>query len=210
MRVLVSSTAGSGHFGPLVPVLEALARRGDEALVVVPPNLEAAARATGHAVLLGRAPDDAALAPMWATMPTLARAERSLLVEREIFGRLCTAAMLPALERACGAFRPDLLVHETCEYAAAVVADRHDLAQAQVAISAAVAEAGAQQLAAPALEGYGKDVAPRLSAAPYLDATPGIDGPGGLRARFAAGNPSIRPSRRSPPPSAGATAPSST
>lgn len=172
MRVLVTSTGGSGHFGPLVPLLDGLRRRGDDVLVVVPPGAAAAAEATGHLVTVGAEPDPAVVRPLWASFPELSRPERSLLVEREIFGRLCTEALLPAVERAAHSFRPDLVLHETCEYAAAVVADRLGLAQARVAISAAEAEAGAQALAAPALDHYGPDVAGRLAAAPYLTRLP--------------------------------------
>ena len=48
MRVLVSSTEGAGHCGPLLPVVEAAARRGDDVLFVISPGLTARVEATGH------------------------------------------------------------------------------------------------------------------------------------------------------------------
>ncbi|MGC1184062.1 MAG: glycosyltransferase [Candidatus Dormiibacterota bacterium] len=172
MRVLLSSTAGSGHFNPLVPVLEALERRNDEVLIAVPPKLEATVRATGHAFRIGADPPQAELAPLWARVHTLPRAEASVIVEREIFGRLCTTAMLPTVDEACQAWRPDLVLRETCEYASLIAAERNRVVHAQVAISAAAAEAGAQELAAPALQPYGAALSDRLHASPYLTRFP--------------------------------------
>ena len=57
MRVLFASTQGAGHFGPLVPFLEAAARDGHEALVVGPPTLDA----RGYAFRAGAAPPDEVL-----------------------------------------------------------------------------------------------------------------------------------------------------
>lgn len=172
VRVLLSSTAGAGHFNPLVPVLEALERRNDEVLIVVPPELEATVRVTGHAFRIGADPPRDELASLWARFATLPRAAASVIVEREIFGRLCTAAMLPAVDEACRGWRPDLVLHETCEYASVVAAQRYGVVHAQVAISAAVAEAGAQRLAEPALEPYGAVLSDRLRASPYLTRFP--------------------------------------
>jgi hypothetical protein len=155
-----------------MPVLDALARRRDEVLVVVPPSLETTVAATGHSVRIGAEPPDHELAPLWASFATLPRAEASIVVEREIFGRLCTAAMLPALEEACRGWRPDLVLHETCEYSALIAAERYGIAHAQVAISAAMAEANAQALAAPALEPYGAALPHRLRTSPYLTRFP--------------------------------------
>jgi UDP:flavonoid glycosyltransferase YjiC (YdhE family) len=172
VRVLLSSTAGAGHFNPLVPVLEALDRRNDDVLIVVPPELAATVRATGHAFRVGADPPKDELAPLRARVATLPRAKASVIVEREIFGRLCTAAMLPTVDEACREWRPDLVLHETCEYASVIAAERYGVFHAQVAISAAVAEAGAQGLAAPALEPYGDALSDRLRASPYLTRFP--------------------------------------
>jgi hypothetical protein len=153
-------------------MLEALGRRNDEVLIVVLPELEATVRATGHSFRIGAGPPQDELAPLWARFATLPRAEASVTAEREIFGRLCTAAMLPSVDEACRDWRPDLVVHETCEYASVIAAERYGIAHAQVAISAAVAEAGAQGLAAAALRPYGATIPDRLRASPYLTRFP--------------------------------------
>ncbi|WP_280727747.1 nucleotide disphospho-sugar-binding domain-containing protein [Kitasatospora sp. MAA4] len=98
--------------------------------------------------------------------------EAAVLANREFFGRLCTAAMLPAVETACREWRPDLILHEPCEYASAVVAARHGIPQAQVGISLAAIEASSLGLAEPALARYGHETVERLRSAPYLTRFP--------------------------------------
>jgi UDP:flavonoid glycosyltransferase YjiC (YdhE family) len=173
MRVLVASTGGAGHFNPLLPFADALARRGDEVLLVVPPSLAATAQATGHPCRTGAEPPADQMAAIRERFPTLPPGEAAVLMNRELFGRLCTAAMLPAMEGACREWRPGLVLREPCEYASAVVADRLGIPHAQVAISLAEIEASALALAAPVLEPYGSGLVQRIRSAPYLTRFPG-------------------------------------
>jgi hypothetical protein len=52
----VASTGGAGHFNPLVPFIEALARRRDDVLIVVPPELETTVAAMGRPFRIGQTP----------------------------------------------------------------------------------------------------------------------------------------------------------
>ena len=61
--MLLASTGGAGHVGPLLPVLSALVRRGAEVLLVVPPGLEETARRTGQPYVIGADPPDRVSAP---------------------------------------------------------------------------------------------------------------------------------------------------
>jgi UDP:flavonoid glycosyltransferase YjiC (YdhE family) len=164
-RVLIASTGGRGHFDPLVPFADALADRGDEVLLVVAPELEATVAGGRHAYRLGAA------APRegWAEFPRLSRAERSIFGNREWFGRLCVAAMLPTVEAICDEWRPDLVLHEAAEYASAIAAERRGIEHVQVAISQAEVEWGSLDLAAPVLPA---DVVAALRASPYLSRFP--------------------------------------
>ena len=69
--------------------------------------------------------------------------------------------MLPSLEEACDNWRPDLVLHETCEYSAVVAAARRGIPHAQVAISLAQVEASALAHTVPALEAYGGRIGER-------------------------------------------------
>jgi UDP:flavonoid glycosyltransferase YjiC (YdhE family) len=163
VRVLITSTGGRGHFDPLLPFADALADRGDEVLLVVPPALEGA---TGrHPFRLGAAaPRD-----LWDTFSRRPRAEQTLLANRDWFGRLCVEALLPAVEKACEDFRPDLLLHEAAEFAAPIAATHRDIAHAQVAISQAEVEWASLEIAAPVLP---PEAVHALRQAPYLTRFP--------------------------------------
>jgi UDP:flavonoid glycosyltransferase YjiC (YdhE family) len=177
MRVLMASTAGSGHFQPLLPFLEALKRRGDDILLVVPPSLVSTVQGLEVDFRLGgEAPSDETAAIL-ARIATAPRYEASILGNRELFGRLCTAAMLPAMEEAFVTWRPELVVREPCEYSSAVMAERHRVGHVQVAISLAGVEAGSIEIAVPALEQHLADPAARLLATPYLTRFPAMFDP---------------------------------
>jgi UDP:flavonoid glycosyltransferase YjiC (YdhE family) len=199
LRALLSSTDGAGHFGPLRPVIDALAARGDELLLVVPPKLEATVRALGHPFVISAEPPADELAALWERFATASGREIAILGNRELFGRLWTAALLPAVERACREWRPDLVLHEAAEYASAIAAERCGVPHAQVAISLAEVEAGSLELAAPALEEHG--IVERLRASPYLTRFPAsLDpSPYPVTERFREGAPPPREAGSGPP-----------
>ena len=172
VRVLVGSTAGAGHFGPLVPILDAFERRGDDVLVVGPPSLQAVPAVAGRQFWAGAEPPAEELAAIWDRFPDVSPHEAAVLADREVFGRLCTAAMLPATERACDEWRPDLVVRETCAYAVAISANRRSVPHVQVAISLAAIDVGGIGLAAPVLQPHGEHIVKQLLASPYLTRFP--------------------------------------
>jgi UDP:flavonoid glycosyltransferase YjiC (YdhE family) len=172
VRVLVASTGGAGHFGPLVPFIDALGRRGDEVLLVVAPELERTVASMGHAFRLTEEPPADEVDALWERFAKVSRSEGAILANREYFGRLCTTAMLPVAERACHQWRPDLVLHEAAEYASAVAAERRGIAHAQVGVSLAEVEAGSLDLAAPVLDRFCDRIVDRLLASPYLTRFP--------------------------------------
>jgi UDP:flavonoid glycosyltransferase YjiC (YdhE family) len=173
MRVLAAcSLGGAGHLHPLLPFLAAARRRGDETLVIAPSALRAMVEGAGWPFREGGEPAESAVAPIRELLPVVPRAEASVLGNRELFGRLATAAMLPAMERACAEWAPDVIVREPCEYASAVVGPRLGAPTVQVAISLADVEWGAIETAAPALEEFRPGLAGELRAAPYLTRFP--------------------------------------
>ena len=171
MRVLLSSTDGAGHFGPLRPFIDALVARGDDVLIVVPPQLEATVSAIGQPFVVSAEPPADELTALRARFSTVSGDEAARLGNRELFGRLWTAALLPTAERACREWRPQLVLHEA-EYASAIAAERCGVAHAQVAISLAEVEADSLDLAAPALAEHDERIVERLRASPYLTRFP--------------------------------------
>jgi UDP:flavonoid glycosyltransferase YjiC (YdhE family) len=148
VRVLIASTAGAGHVGPLLPFAEALQARGDEVRHVC-----------------GEPPRDV----RWAGFAALSRKEQSRFAGREWFGRICTAAMQPEMDAACEAFAPDLILREPCEYASAVAAEARGIPHLTVAISQAQAEWHCIRHVEGVLA---DDVVEALRTAPYLSRFP--------------------------------------
>jgi UDP:flavonoid glycosyltransferase YjiC (YdhE family) len=173
MRILgACSLGGAGHFNPLVPFLLAARRRGDEVLTVGPPALREMVESAGFPFWAGGEPSEAEVAAIRERLPVAPAAEASVLGNRELFGRLATAAMLTGMEDAWGDWVPDLVLREPAEYASAVLAARTRTPIAQVAISLAEAEAGSIAAAAPALEEHHQGVVSELRAQPYLTRFP--------------------------------------
>lgn len=173
MHVLAAcSLGGAGHLTPLLPALAAARRRGDEILVIGPPSLREMVERAGYPFRAGGEPPESEVAPIRERLPVAPAREASILGNRELFGRLATGAMLPAMAQTCAGWRPDLVLREPCEYASAVVAGRTGIPVAQVATSLAEAEAGSIATAAPALESHRPGLVEELLATPYLTRFP--------------------------------------
>jgi hypothetical protein len=93
VRVLFASTQGAGHFGPLIPFIEACVRNGHDTLIVGPPTL----KARGYPFKAGAVPPDEILGPLWGRMPSLPPGQGDVVVVGVIFARLNVDAMLPTL-----------------------------------------------------------------------------------------------------------------
>jgi UDP:flavonoid glycosyltransferase YjiC (YdhE family) len=173
MRVLAAcSLGGAGHLTPLLPFLAATQRRGGETLVVGPPALSEMVKEAGFRFRAGGEPAEAEVAPIRERLPFAPPREASVLGNRDLFGRLAATAMLPGMMRACAEWMPDLVLRDPCEYASVVVAQRHGIPTAQVAISLAEVEAGSIAAATPALEAHRSGLVEELRASTYLTSFP--------------------------------------
>ncbi len=173
MRVLAAcSLGGAGHLQPLLPFLDAARGRGYETLVIAPPALAAMVDQTGHPFAAGGEPPEEAIRPIREQLAILPAREASVLGNREMFGRLATAAMLPSMERLVADWKPDVILRDPCEYASAVIARDRAVAVAQVGISLADVEWGSIDIAAPALEAHRADLVEELRGSPYVTRLP--------------------------------------
>jgi UDP:flavonoid glycosyltransferase YjiC (YdhE family) len=172
-RILAAcSLGGASHLNPLVPLLTAARRRGHDTLVVGPRALGDMVERTGFSFHAGGEPPEAEIAPIREQLPVAPRAEAAVLGNRELFGRLATTAMLPAMRELCDTWRPDLVLRDPCEYASAVVAHGLGVPTVQVAISLADVEAGSIAIAAPALEAHRTGLTDELCASPFATRFP--------------------------------------
>lgn len=168
MRVLFASTQGAGHFGPLIPFIEACLRRGDDVLVIGPPTLDA----RGYPFRPGATPPEEKLRPLWERMPSLPPGQGDAVVVGNIFARLNVDAMLPTLGAAIEEWLPDIVVREGNEYASAVAADEHGVPHVRVAVGLALVEEGALAIASPALDQRRPGLAKRVAESPCLTCFP--------------------------------------
>jgi UDP:flavonoid glycosyltransferase YjiC (YdhE family) len=172
VRVLFASTRGAGHFNPLVPFVESALRAGHEAMVAGPPPLAETVEAAGYRFWPGEAPPDEELGPVWARVPTVSPEEANEIVVGEIFGRLNTRAMLPALRAAVGEWQPDLVIREQAEFASAIAAQASGVAHARLGVSLAAMDAYSLRIAGPALEEQQAGIAEAIWRSPYLTLFP--------------------------------------
>lgn len=173
MRLLAAcSLGGAGHLQPLRPFLDAARHRGAETLVVGPPAIAPMVEETGHPFAAGGEPPEAAVAPIRERLPVVPAREASVLGNRELFGRLAAAAMLPAMDRVIADWKPDFVLRDPCEYASAVIAHRSGIATAQIAIGLANVEWGSIDIAAPVLEDHRAGLTEELHLSPYVTRFP--------------------------------------
>jgi hypothetical protein len=172
VRVLFASTQGTGHFGPLIPYIDAAVRNGHETLVVGPPTL----KARGYEFKPGASPSDELLGPLWGRMASLPPGQGDLVVVGQIFAALNVDAMLPTLEQTIEEWKPDLVLRESAEFASAIAAERQAVPHVRVSAGVALVEEAAIAIAAPALEERQPGIVRRIVDSPYLSYFPaGVD-----------------------------------
>jgi UDP:flavonoid glycosyltransferase YjiC (YdhE family) len=172
VKVLFCSTGLAGHFNPLVPFIDAARARGDEVLVVVPPSLVSVVKELGLSHLESEPPDPTESKELWKRAARVPHRQAARLLDGEFFGRLTTAAMLPAVESACHSFQPDLILREPCAYAGAVVGVRTTIPHAQVAISTAQTEWSVIDFVSPILDDFEPGMEEVLRSTHYISRFP--------------------------------------
>jgi UDP:flavonoid glycosyltransferase YjiC (YdhE family) len=173
MKVMAGvSSGGAGHLNPLLPLLRAFIRRGDDVVVVTPPSLVSMVEAAGLNHRVGSPPERHEAERIAALVRAGDRRDVGHLIDMEVFGRLGTAAMLPAMEAAADEWAPDLVIREPCEYSSAVVAARRRLYQAQVGISLTATEDSVLDLVAPVLDPYVRGLSEMIREFPFISHFP--------------------------------------
>ncbi len=208
MRVLFSCVPAYGHLLPLIPLARACRRAGHEVLVATGPDLCPEVERLG----LAAAPTGLSLVEIAARYRAAFPGVEALPADEQMrydlphafvgIAARTRAAELVALARD---WAPDLIVHESCEFAAPIAAALAGAARAIHGLGVPV-PAGLAALCAGAVEdlfaewGLDRATAESLWAAPYLDIYPR-----GLRPEGALAVTDIRPLRPGPvePPAGG-------
>ncbi len=155
MRVLVCTTAGAGHFGPMVPFAEALRIAGHDVLVAAPqsfaPVVERANLA--HHGVADADPEE--LQAIFAGLSCLPEEDANALIISEVFGRIDTTASLPGVEAVVDQWRPDLILRESAEFASYLVAEAAGIPHLHVAIGLGLFDEIATKVVEPSLTALG-------------------------------------------------------
>jgi len=132
--MLFSTTAGAGHFGPMIPIAQACTAAGHTVAVAAPASFGGSVTKAGLAHLpLPDVPADE-IGAVYSQLPSLPREEASRVVVTQVFGRLDAQAALPVLLTLIAEWRPDVVIRDPAEFGALVAAARFGLPQVQVAI----------------------------------------------------------------------------
>jgi UDP:flavonoid glycosyltransferase YjiC (YdhE family) len=134
MRILFSTTAGMGHFGPMTPVARACVVAGHEVLVAAPESFHGEVERAG----LAHAPFDdvpaEVMGPVFARLPSMSSEDANRTVVGDIFGRLDAQAALPRVQALVEAWSPDVILRDPCEFGSLASAARAGVPHAEVAI----------------------------------------------------------------------------
>ncbi len=124
MRILMTTKAGAGHFGPLIPFARAFRRAGADVLIAAPREAARMVRAEGLALWAFDDPPaderDAIFAEVRGRNTDGLTARR---VVGDVFARIDARAALPGLLAACRAWSPDVVISETTEFAGPIAAE---------------------------------------------------------------------------------------
>lgn len=133
MRVLASTTANDGHFGPIAPFARACLEAGHEVLVASPASY--APTVTAHGFRHSPFPDVPLRVsrPIFARLPDLGFDEANLVVLKEIFAGLGVDYALPALIPLIEEWRPDVVLRELAEFGSLAASVRAGVPHIQVA-----------------------------------------------------------------------------
>jgi hypothetical protein len=190
MRVLISTTGYPRHVLPLVPFAYAMLSAGHEVCVAAPGSHGAFVRDAGLKFIGCGSPPADEIGRILARAASLPRERGDALIICEAFGRVGTRAMLADLLQITGAWRPDIVIRESQEFAPLLAAEHHGIPHARVGLGLARTEAQTIAFAAPAIDQLGMELklpadpgGERIHGAPYLTLVPGrLDGTPAARA----------------------------
>ena len=170
MRVICASTAGAGHFSPLVPWIEHLLGAGHEVLVVGPPALgTAAARWEFRS---GGTADPAEVGAIMGRAMSMRQEDVADMVIGEVFTRLNSGALVPSMRSAIAEFRPDVVLRDPAEFGSALCAAEAGIRQVRIGHGLGSGEATLLRHARPILEEWSGGLTDVVAASAYFTRFP--------------------------------------
>src|SRR5215208_4256695 len=147
MRVLITTTGFPGHWLPLVPFARAYKDAGHSVSVAGPRSCAPLAQtADFEFVPCADLPADE-VERMLAAAAVMSPEEAHAHVVSEGFAGIGARALAEDMHRIVKMWRPDLVLHESQEFAAAAAAERHGIPHARVALGLSSTEQDTLELA---------------------------------------------------------------
>lgn len=177
-RILFATTAGVGHFSPLIPFAHACARAGHDVLVVGHAEAAGVAERAGLPFRPLPEPSDAEIARFRTGQEGLSVMEAMGRAVSELYVRMYAATALDGMLAAIDRWRPDVVVRESAEFSSLVAAERRGVPQVDVGVGLSIQADMLLPLAAPALDelaatvGAAPGVMERLAGAPCMTMAP--------------------------------------
>ena len=134
MRILMTTIKGEGHLRPLLPFADAFRERGHDVLIAIPETATGLVLDAGHeAWALPQAPD-AVVDAVFARTQGASRDEANAIVVGDLFAGVHGSAAMPGVMSAVAEWLPDVVLHESCEFAGPLTAERAGLPSIRVAV----------------------------------------------------------------------------
>ena len=179
VRVLLTAHSGAGHIGPLLPFAGALRRAGADVMVAAPARGRGLIERAGLAFWpFDEGPEDGRDA-IFSSLDGLTDEEAGARVVGEVFTRLDGRAGYPDVLAAVDRWRPDLVMHETTEFAGYLAAERRRIPHVRVGLVLGSSEQMVAAVVPPVLDdlraelGLAADpVGDRLLRSPFVTLTP--------------------------------------
>ena len=106
VRVLMTTTAGAGHFGPMIPFATAWGAAGHDIAVAAPASFREAVERTGFDFRpFADAPQDE-LDAVFSTLHQVSADEGNIRVVRDVFATIDATAALPGVNELIAEWRP--------------------------------------------------------------------------------------------------------
>jgi UDP:flavonoid glycosyltransferase YjiC (YdhE family) len=134
VRVLFATTRGAGHFGPLVPFARACLRAGHEVRIAAPGSLAPHVERAGLEIAALDDPADEIIGPIWERVRAAGPGEADQIVLQEIFAGEFARSALPGMLEVMRTWRPDVVLHESTEFASLVAADHLGIPRLHVSV----------------------------------------------------------------------------
>lgn len=187
-RILFATTAGVGHFSPLIPFADACTRAGHDVLVAGHAEAAGTAARAGLPFQPLPEPTDEEIARFREGQAGLSVMEAMARAVTELYVREYAATALPGMLAAIDRWRPDVVVRESAEFASLLAAERRGVPLVDVGVGLSIQADLLLPLAAPALDelgatiGVAPGVVDRLAQAPSMTmAPPSLADPSGPR-----------------------------